>query len=153
MWSRSRRIRRGNSNDPISGAAGPWDAREEWARSHLSELRNNLLAFNSIKIILTSCQCSSKVHSSFKKSKLANFTVQGECMKYCDCSEVMIVQCCSYDAVRGVRGVSAPTSIMQPETWQHSHPDAGTRDDTFPGQGWCSDQSLVWHRDTERGGH
>ena len=48
------------------------------ARPHLSVLRNNLLVFKSIKIISTSCQCSSKVHSGFRKNlKLANFTVKG----------------------------------------------------------------------------
>ena len=45
------------------------------ARPHLSVLRNNLLAFKSIKIISTFCQCSSKVHSGFIKikSKIGQF--------------------------------------------------------------------------------
>lgn len=49
------------------------------ARPHRSVLlRYNQLAFKSIKIISTSCQCSSKVHSGFRKNlKLANFTVKG----------------------------------------------------------------------------
>lgn len=77
------------------------------------------------------------------------------CVMYGDCSsEVITLQCCSYDAVRGVRGVrvSAPTSIMHPGKMQLKHNNTliarSAPEMTHSPASDASDQCL-----TERGGH
>ena len=61
---------------------------------------------------------------------------------YGDCSsEVITLQCCSYDAVRGVRGCQGVSTHINnapgenaAETKQHPDSQVSSRDDTFPGQ-------------------